>query len=106
PYGFVNLQKLERLFFRDIIIYADDDFLFAVDGYLIAIRRFGNFALRESALDRGDHAAQGVNFLDVIPGAAFHLIGERFDEVRPTEGIGCVRDAALVSDDLLGAKGE
>ena len=105
-YCFINLQNIERLFFGHIIIHADYDFLFAINGYLIAIRRFGNFALWKASLDCGDHAAQGVDFFNVIPGAALHFISERFDEVGTAERIRSVRDTAFMGDDLLRAKCE
>jgi len=54
---------------------------------LIAVGGFGNFALRVAAFDGGDHAAHGVDFVDVIPGAALDFIGESFNEVGAAEGI-------------------
>src|SRR5215475_1962101 len=73
--GFVNLQNLEWFFFGNKRVHADHEFFFVVEFTLIAIGSFRNFALREAALDGGDHAAERVNLLDVIPGAFFDFIG-------------------------------
>ena len=101
---FVDLQNFERLFLRDVIVHADHDFFFLVERDLIAIGGFGDFALRVAALDRGDHAAEGVDLFDVVPGAALDFVGQRFDEVGAAERIDGVGDAGFVGDDLLGAQ--
>ena len=71
--GFVDLQNFERVFLGDEIVHAHDDFFFAVDFHLIAVGGFGDFALRIAAFDGSDHAAHGVDLVDVVPGAALRL---------------------------------
>src|SRR5215470_3641800 len=67
--GFVNLQNLEWLFFGNKRVHADHELFFVVEFTLIPIGSFRNFSLRETAHNGGDHAAERVNLLDVIPGA-------------------------------------
>src|SRR6267143_657251 len=102
---FVNLQNVQRLFLGYEIIYADDDLFLFVHSHLVTIGGFGDFPLRVAALDGRDHAAHGVDFLDVIPSATLDFIGESFDKVGAAERIDSVCDAGFVGDDLLGAQG-
>ena len=102
--GLVDLQDVERFFRCNVIIYADDDFFFFVDRYLVFVGSFRDFALRVAALDGRDHAAHGVDFFDVVPCAALDFVREGFDKVRAAEGVDGVRDACFVRDDLLRAE--
>ena len=102
--GFVDLQDFEWLFLRDVVVYADHDLFFFFEGDLISIGSFGDFALRIAALDCGDHAAEGVDLFDVVPGAALDFVGQRFDEIGAAERIDGVCDAGFVGDDLLRAQ--
>ena len=72
-----------------------------LDGLLEAVRRLGDLPLREALLDRLDHAAEAVDGLEVLPGAALHVERQPLDEVGAAERIDDAGDAALVRDDLL-----
>ena len=86
---------------------ADDDVLAAVQLPLELVRGLGDLALEPAFLDPAHRAVEhraGAELVDVreqLLGPAFHLVGERFDEVRTAERIGDVRDTCLVGDDLL-----
>ena len=71
---FVDLQDLQRLFLRDVVVDADHNFLFFIERDLVAVRSFSDFALRVAAFDGGNHAAHGVDLVDVVPGAALDFI--------------------------------
>ena len=105
-YGFINLQNVERLFFGNEIVHADDGFFLFVHGYLVAVGGFRDFSLRIAALDGGDHATHGVDTIDVFPGTALDVVGERFDEVGAAERVNSIGDAGFVSDDLLRAQSD
>src|SRR5258708_28526271 len=100
-YGFVNLEQVHRSFWSDVVVYADDDFFFLIHGHLVAVGRFGDFALRVALLDRRYHAAHGVDAANVIPRAVFHFVRERFHKIRAAERVHRVGAAGLVPDDLL-----
>ena len=102
--GFVNLQDVERLFFGDEIVYADDDFFFFVDGHLVAVGGFGDFALRDSRARWPRPCRPWRQFSRCSPSAAFDFVGESFDEVRAAERIDGIGDAGFVGDDLLCAQ--
>src|SRR5882762_5862013 len=104
--GLVNLKHVKRLLFGNEIIDADDDFFFLVYGQLVTVRGFGDFALRIAALDGGDHAAHGVDAIDVFPGTALDFVGQSLDEVGAAERVDSIGDASFVGDDLLGAQGD
>src|SRR5882672_8233413 len=63
--GFVDLQEVHWFFGGDVVIYADDDFLFFVHGHLVAVGGFGDFALRVALFDSGYHAAHRVDAPDI-----------------------------------------
>ena len=73
----------------------------ALDRLLEAVRRLGDLPLREAFLDRLDHAAEAVDGVEVLPGAALHVERQPLDEVRAAERIDDAGDAALVGDHLL-----
>src|SRR5229473_927866 len=102
----VNLKNLQRLFLSHKIVHADNNFFFFIDGYLVTIGGFGDFALRVAALDGGNHAAHGVDAIDVFPCATLDFVGERFDKIRAAERVHRVGDAGFVGDDLLRAQGD
>ena len=103
---FVNLQNFQRLFFRDKIVHAHDDFFFLIYGHLVAIRGFRNFPLRIAAFDRLDHTAHSVNLVDIVPRAALDLVGERFHKIRAAEWVDRVCHPGFVRDDLLRAQSD
>ncbi len=74
------------------------------DVLLKTICAFGNFALRISALDRGNHAAHAVNGAEVMLGILFQTAGQMLDEVRAAERIDRPGHAGLVREDLLCAQ--
>ena len=69
-------------------------------------------ALEPVLLDAADRAlqhravAQSVEVGEQLLGLAFHLVGQRLDEVRTTERVGDVGDVGLVGDHLLRAQGD
>src|SRR4029077_2222327 len=91
--GFVNLQNIQRFFFGNKIVHADDDFFLFVDSHLVAVGGFSYFALRVTSLDSSAHAAHRVDSVDVFPRATLDFVGERFDEVGAAEGVDGVGDA-------------
>ena len=74
--AFVYLENVKRLLLARIRVYAHDDLFLAVHGHLIAVGRFGDFALWIRPFDGRHQSAERVYLFDVIPGAAFDLIGE------------------------------
>ncbi len=104
--GFVDLQDVERLFFGDEVVHADDDFFFFVDGHLIGVGGFGNFALRVALFNGSDHAAHGVDAMDIVPGRFFDFVGEGFDEIGAAERIDGIGYSGFCGNDLLGAEGD
>ena len=77
-----------------------------LDRLLEPVGALGDLLLRESALDRRDHAAHAVDLLEVGQRALFHLAGQSLDEVGAAERIGLGGDAAFVGDHLLRAQRE
>ena len=73
---------------------------------MVAVGSFRNFALWVAAFDGGDHAAHGVDSLDVIPSAALDFVGQGLDKIRATERIDGIRDTGFVGDDLLRAESD
>ena len=90
----------------DVIIHADNDFFFLVHSHLVAVGSFRNFALWVAAFDGGNHAAHGVDSLDVIPSAALDFVGQGLDKIRATERIDRIRDTGFVGDNLLRAESD
>jgi len=93
--GFLAI-RLER-------IDTHDNLITSFNLPLVSIAGVGDFALGESALDGGDHAAHFVDAADVIPGALLGCAGEMLEKIAAAERVRRGGDAALVSDHLLGA---
>src|SRR5437868_12070568 len=71
--GFVDQKDIDRRFIaHDELVQADNDFLFSLDRTLVFIGRIVNLTLRESSLDRGNHAADRVQPVKVLPAALLH----------------------------------
>jgi len=92
------------VFFGDEFIDAHHYLYFLFNGALKIVRCALNFGLDEAGFDGFEHAAEGVNFGQIIFGAGFDFVGERFDGVGATDGIGSVGDAGFGGNDLLGAQ--
>ena len=102
--AFINVKNVRRLFFDHEFIYTDNDFFLRLRRSLILVRSLGNFFLRISTLDRLYHSAHGVEFVEVIERAFFHLQCQTFQKIRPAQRIHRLRHARLISNDLLGAQ--
>ena len=74
-----------------VAVDADDDALAAVDLALELVRRVGDLALREAALDGLDHAADLVDLVEVLVRVRLQLVGQRLDEVGAAERVDRVR---------------
>ena len=59
------------------LVDADDDLLLGFDRLLEFVRGVLDFLLHVSALDCLQHAAHGLDLVEVVPGALFDLVGER-----------------------------
>src|SRR5438876_8121720 len=93
-----------RLLVDDEVVHADNHPLLVLDLPLIPICGVGDLLLEEPFPDRGDHAAELLNPIEVSVGLILQLVREGFEEVGPAERIDRVRDAALVGEDLLGSE--
>ena len=91
---------------RGELVDTDDDPLVVVDRLGVLVGRRLDLILLVAGLDGSNRPAHLVDLVDVLPGEALDLVGERLHEVRAGERIGRVGDAALVADDLLGAQGD
>src|SRR2546425_5173712 len=87
-------------------VHPHHEFFLRIDGKLILIRGVPNLALRESRLDRLDHAAEAVDLLDVLETTLLHPIGQLLDEIRAAERIDRIDHSRLVRQDLLRAKSD
>ena len=65
---------------------------------------FSDLFLRISPLDRLDHAAHRIEFVEVVECAPLHFEGQTFQKVRTTQRIDRLRHSRFISDDLLGAQ--
>ena len=89
-----------------VAVDADDDALAALDLGLVAEARLGDLALLEVLLDRGDHAAELVDPLEVVVRLPLELVRELLEVVGAAERVDRVHDARLVRDHLLRAQRE
>ncbi len=70
----IDLQHVDLLLaVFDKRVHAHDLLLARFDGVLILVAGVGDFGLRESALDGGDHATLVIDARDVLAGARLHL---------------------------------
>ena len=83
------------------LVEPDDDPLVVVDRLGVLVGRLIDLALLEAGLDALDGSAHLVDAIEVLPRQTLDLVGQRLDEVRTGQRVGCVDDAALVADDLL-----
>ena len=84
------------------LLTPDDDVLLDAVALVVAEGRLLDLVLDE--VDRLHRAAQLVDLVDELLGAALDLVGERLDEVGAGERVDGVGGARLVADDLLGAQ--
>ena len=99
-----DVEDLLRRLVDDIIIDADDDLLFLLDGALVCVAGFGDLLLREAMLDGLHHAAHRVQLAEVFEGAVFHVLGQPLDEVGPAQRVRSVGHAGFIGEDLLRAQ--
>ena len=81
-----------------------DDLFLVFHGALELIGSPLDFGLHEAGIDGPEHAAESVNFEEIVLGARFDFVGQGFDGVRTTDGIGGVGDASFGGNDLLRAE--
>src|SRR5437667_3712857 len=98
-----HAERLDlRLFVDDEIVDADDDPLFVLDFPLVSIRGVRDFLLEEPFPNRGDHAPEFGNPVEVAVCFRLQLVRQRFEEVGAAERVDRVGHPALVREDLLG----
>src|SRR3989442_8675432 len=101
-----RLRYAERLNLRllvdDEIVDAHDDPLLVLDLPLVAIRGVGDFLLEEPFPNRGDHAPEFRNPVEVAVCLRLQLVRQRLEEVGAAERVDRVGHPALVREDLLG----
>ena len=88
------------------LVHAHDDRRSPLDGLLIRIRRILDLALNESLLDRRKRAAQRIDLIDIFASPALDVVGQSFDVIAAAQRVRLLRDAALVSDHLLGSQSQ
>ena len=88
----------------DVLVYADDDPLAALDLLLQPEAGVGDLALRVVLLDRRDHPAELVDLREIGIGLGLEAVGQRLDEIGAAQRVDRVRHPRLVRDDLLRAQ--
>lgn len=88
-----------------VLVDPDDDAVVLFDLALEYEGAFVDFVRLVSVFEGCDCASASVYFVDVVEGDLLEPVGEGFDVVRSCEGVDGVRDAGLVCEYLLGAKG-
>ena len=102
--GPVQLDRLGVI--ADVLVEPDHHLLAAVDSGRLGEGCVGDFALGVGLFDGLDHAAELVDFVEVVVGGGFEFVGERFEEVGAAERVGGVGDPGFVGDHLLGSERE
>lgn len=87
------------------LVDSDDDAVVLFDLALECEGAFVDFVRLVSVFEGCDRASTSVYFVDVVEGDLLEAVGEGFDVVRSCEGVDGIRDAGLVCEYLLGAKG-
>src|SRR5439155_610833 len=78
----VDAEEIDRLLVLLLVaVDADDHALAALDLGLVAEARLGDLALLEVLLDRGDHAAELLDPLEVVVRLALELVRELLEVV-------------------------
>src|SRR5579885_117269 len=102
----VDIQRWNLdIFFYNIIVDADDGAPVLVDLLLVAIGRFGTFALEDAVLDAGQHAAKRIDAIQVVLSRLLRLVRQLLYKVGATNRIDGIDDTAFAGDDLLRAQG-
>src|SRR2546428_373031 len=98
-----HAERLDlRLFVDDEIVDADDDPLFVLDFPLVPIRGVRDFLLEEPFPNRGDHAPEFRNPVEVAVCFRLQLVRQRFEEVGAAERVDRIGHPALMRENLLG----
>src|SRR2546428_11495077 len=98
-----HAERLDlRLFVDDEIVDADGDPLFVLDFPLVSIRGVRDFLLEEPLPNRGDHAPEFGNPVEVAVCFRLQLVRQRFEEVGAAKRVDRVGHPALMRENLLG----
>src|SRR5678816_2252932 len=100
--GLVDVQGPNWLLVvRHELVHADDDLVALLDGLLEFVRAIGDFTLRITLFNGGDHPAHAIDRVEVRQRLLFEVGGQLLDEVGPAQRVDHVRYAGFVRDDLL-----
>src|SRR6059036_4307432 len=97
----VRLLDRDSLIPFDVCVHPDDRPLPALELDLDPVRRIRDLALDPTGLDRLEHPAAAVRLPDQVGRLRLQPIRERFDRERTADRIDRVRDADLMSQELL-----
>src|SRR5439155_23537204 len=98
--GFVDQKDIDRRFpAHDELIHAADDLCLSLDRALVLIGCIVDLALRESSLDSGNHAAERIELVEILPATPLHVQSYPLDEVRSGQRIDRIRHAGSVRED-------
>ena len=99
----VDFEDVDGIFLFELQgVDADDLFTAGVNAGLAARRRLFDAHLWQAGFYGLGHAAEGLDLLDVSPGAADEFVGERLDVVGAAPRVDDFADAGLVLDVELG----
>ncbi len=104
--GIIHFENIKRgLVWQAIFVDPDDDFLTRIDQRLTARGGFFDTHFRQASCQRLRHAAQRLDFLNVIPGTSEQIMGKRLDQVGTAPGINHLRDTGFMLQKQLGIAG-
>src|SRR5256885_10747692 len=100
----VDLERrdVRPIAFRCVLVDPDDHLLAFLDLLLEVEGGLGDLALRIAALDGFDHPAHPLDLSQVSLESLLHATRQCLEVVAAGERVNGVRDAGLVSDELLG----
>ena len=105
--GVVHFPKVQLLgFFQAEQIDADDGFLARINAGLAAGGGFFDAQFGQAGFVGLGHAAQGLDFLDVRPGAPHQGLGQGLDIIGAAPGINDFADAGFLLEEKLGVAGD
>ena len=84
---FADVKSVWRRLFDYELVRPHGDLRFRFGGTLELVAGLGDFLLRETFFNGLDHAAHGVELVEIIEGPLLHVESHAFDKVRAAEGI-------------------